>query len=167
MTTAIYPGGFDPITWGHIDIAKRAATVFDRLVVAVYDSPAKTLLFTTSERVMLAVKALEGIDNVEVDTFSGLTVEYARKVNAKVIVRGLRALSDFEAEMQMAHFNRKMAPEVEVVCLMTSLEYGFLSARMVKEILKLGGPSEGLVPDFVAAAIRLKYAGLKEASEAR
>jgi pantetheine-phosphate adenylyltransferase len=128
------------------------------VVVAVYDTPAKNLLFSTRERVALASRALEEIANIEVTSFGGLTVDYARSQNSRVIVRGLRALSDFEVEMQLAHFNRKMAPEVEVICLLTSLEYGFLSATMVKEIIRLGGPSEGLVPDFVADAIRRKYA---------
>lgn len=158
MTVAIYPGGFDPITFGHIDIARRAAAIFDRLVVAVYDRPAKNLLFSTEERVALATRALDDLDNVDVIPFAGLTVDCARRLNAKVIVRGLRALSDFEVEMQMAHFNRRMAPELEVICLMTSLELAFLNATTVKEIVALGGPSEGLVPDFVAEAIRQKLA---------
>ncbi len=158
MICAIYPGSFDPVTCGHIDIATRAARIFDRLVVAVYDRPAKNLLFTTEERLALAARAFEEIGNVTVSAFSGLTVDFAQQVNASVIVRGLRALSDFEVEMQLAHFNRKMAPGIDVVCLMPSLEYSFLSATMVKEIITLGGPSEGLVPDFVADAIRRKYA---------
>ena len=158
LTVAIYPGGFDPITWGHIDIARRAARIVDRLVVAVYDRPAKNLLFSTEERVALAGEALRDIPNVQVTSFDELTVDFARQIGATVIVRGLRALSDFEIEMQMAHFNRRMAPELDVICLLTSLEYSFLSATMVKEILSLGGPSEGIVPDFVAEAIRRKYA---------
>ncbi len=158
MPNAIYPGGFDPITWGHIDIARRAAAVFDQLVVGVYDAPSRHLLFSTAERVALATEALADLPNVEVTSFGGLTVDFARKMNAKVIVRGLRALSDFEVEMQLSHHYRKMAPEVEVVCLMTGLELGFLSATMVKEIISLGGPSDGLVPDFVAEAIRRKFA---------
>lgn len=167
LTAAIYPGTFDPITCGHIDIARRAAEIFDRLVVGVYDVPAKKLLFSTEERVQMAARALEDIGNVEVTSFGGLTVDFARKAGAKVIVRGLRALSDFEAEMQLAHFYRRMAPELDVVCLMSSLEYGFLSATMVKEIISLGGQSEGLVPDFVADAIRQEYARTKEASPRR
>ena len=158
MAVAIYPGSFDPITCGHIDIARRAARMFDRLVVAVYDTPAKSLLFSTAERVELASRALGSIENCEVSCFSGLAVDYARQVGARVMVRGLRALSDFEVEMQMSHFNRKMAPELDVVCLLTSLEFGFLSASMVKEIVRLGGSSEGMVPPFVATAIREKLA---------
>jgi pantetheine-phosphate adenylyltransferase len=158
LAIAIYPGSFDPITCGHIDVARRAARMFDRLIVAVYDTPSKNLFFTTAERVELARRALESIPNCEVGCYSGLTVGYARSVGASVMVRGLRALSDFEVEMQMSHFNRKMDPDLDVVCLLTSLEYGFLSATMVKEIVRLGGPSEGLVPDFVAAAIHEKVA---------
>ncbi len=158
MATAIYPGSFDPTTCGHIDIARRAARMFDRVIVAVYDTPSKNLFFSTAERVELARRALESVANVEVDTYTGLTVDYARVVGATVMVRGLRALSDFEVEMQMSHFNRKMDPDLDVVCLLTSLEYGFLSASMVKEIIRLGGPSEGMVPDFVAAAIHEKVA---------
>jgi pantetheine-phosphate adenylyltransferase len=158
LATAIYPGSFDPITCGHIDIARRAARMFDRLIVTVYDSPSKSLFFTTQERVDLARRALAGIPNCEVDSYSGLTVAFARQAGASVMVRGLRALSDFEVEMQMSHFNRKMDPDLDVVCLLTSIEYGFLSASMVKEIIRLGGPSEGMVPEFVAAAIHAKLA---------
>lgn len=157
MTTAIYPGSFDPITLGHLDIARRAAALFDHLVVAIYDTPNKNLLFSTAERVALAARALEEIPNIDVASFAGLTVNYARAQGAKAIVRGLRAVSDFEVEMQMAHFNRKMAPEIDVVCLMTGIEFGMLNATTVKEIIGLGGPSEGLVPEFVAEAIRVKY----------
>lgn len=156
MTIAIYPGSFDPITFGHLDIAKRAAALFDTIVLGVYDLPAKNLLFTTEERVALAKRSLGDLPNVTVTSFSGLTVNFAREQHAKAIVRGLRALSDFEVEMQMAHFNRKMAPEIDVVCLMTSLELGFLNSSTVKDIIRLGGPNEGLVPDFVAEAIREK-----------
>jgi pantetheine-phosphate adenylyltransferase len=165
LTTAIYPGSFDPVTMGHIDIARRAAAIFDHLVVAVYDRPAKNLMFSTAERVALAERALEDLDNVEVTAFEGLAVDFARVRKAKVIVRGLRAISDFEGEMQMAHYNRKMAPELEVVCLMTSLELGFLSAHMVKEIVSLGGPSDGMVPTFVAEAMRRKLARVALGSE--
>ena len=164
MPNAIYPGGFDPITWGHLDIARRAASLFDHLTVAVYDTPAKNLLFTTTERVDLARRALDGVPNVTVTSYQGLTVEFARRSGARVIVRGLRALSDFEIEMQMAHFNRKMAPEIDVVCLMTSLELGFINASTVKDIVRLGGPVDGMVPEFVAEAVRGKYASRRASS---
>lgn len=155
---AIYPGSFDPITMGHIDIAYRAANIFDRVILAVYDTPAKTLVFSTSERVRLAKRALADVPNLDVQAFSGLLVDFARQTGASVIVRGLRAVSDFEIETQMALMNRKMAPEVEVVFLVASLQYSFLSASLIKDIVKLGGPSEGLVPDFVSDALRRKFA---------
>ena len=154
MVKAMYPGGFDPITCGHIDIARRASALFDTVAVAVYDTPAKNLMFSTQERLAMAKRALADAHNVEVVPYSILTVEFAKDIGATVIVRGLRAISDFEMEMQLAHFNKKMLPEIDVVCLMTNLQYSFLSATMVKEIISLGGPSEGLVPDFVAEAIR-------------
>ncbi len=162
--TAIYPGTFDPITMGHIDIARRAANIFDRVILGVYDTPAKSLVFSTPERVAMAKRALTDISNVKVQEFNGLLVEFARQVGAKVIVRGLRAVSDFEIETQMALMNRKMAPEVEEVFLVASLQYSFLSASLIKEIVKLGGPAEGLVPDFVADALRQKFADPGEAA---
>lgn len=157
--TAIYPGSFDPVTNGHIDIAARASRIFDRVIVAVYDTPSKTLVFSTPERVAMAQRALAEHPNVEVRSFTGLLVDFARQVGATVIVRGLRAVSDFEVETQMALMNRKMAPEMEVVMLVTSLQYSYLSASLIKEVIKLGGPDEGLVPDFVAEALRQKFAG--------
>lgn len=158
MGTAIYPGSFDPITNGHIDIARRAAAIFDEVILAVYDTPAKTLVFSTPERLEMARRSVADIPNVRIESFSGLTVDFARAVGAKTIVRGLRAVSDFEVETQMALMNRKMAPEIEVVLLITSLQYSFLSATLIKEIVKLGGPSSNLVPDYVADALRRKFA---------
>jgi pantetheine-phosphate adenylyltransferase len=157
-TTAIYPGSFDPITNGHIDIARRAAAIFDEVVLAVYDTPAKSLVFSTPERVEMAKRAVAAIPRVRVEAFSGLTVDYARTVGARAIVRGLRAVSDFEVETQMALMNRKLAPEIEVVLLITSIQYSFLSASLIKEVIKLGGPASDLVPDFVADALRRKFA---------
>ena len=157
MTTAVYPGSFDPATSGHLDIALRAAAIFDKLIVAVYDSPAKNLLFTTEERVALFAEAVKEAPNITVTSFHELTVDYARMMNAKVLVRGLRAISDFELEMQMALLNRKMSPGLEVVCLMTALEYSFLSSSIIKEIASLGGCIDGLVPPNVAKALRDKY----------
>jgi pantetheine-phosphate adenylyltransferase len=157
--TAIYPGSFDPVTMGHVDLARRAAAIFDRVIIAVYDTPAKSLLFTTQERVAMAVKALADADNVEVQAFSGLLVDFARQVDAKAIVRGLRAVSDFEVETQMALMNRKLAPEIEVVCLVSSLQYSYLSASLIKEVIKLGGSAGELVPDFVVTALKQKFAG--------
>ncbi len=162
--TAIYPGSFDPITFGHVDIARRAAAIFDEVVLAVYDTPAKSLVFSTEERVAMAARATHDIANLRVQSFRGLLVGFARHLGAKVIVRGLRAVSDFEVETQMALMNQKLAPEIEVVCLVTSQQYSFLSASLIKEVIKLGGPSEGLVPDFVADALRQKFAGQGEAA---
>ncbi|MBI2906381.1 MAG: pantetheine-phosphate adenylyltransferase [Chloroflexi bacterium] len=157
MTVAVYPGSFDPATNGHIDIATRAAAIFDRVIVAIYDRPAKNLLFTTEERVDMMAKALAGLPNVAVHSFSGLVVDLARRSGAKVIVRGLRASADFEYEFEMALMNRKLAPEIEVVCLMTSVEYLFLSASLLKEVAVLGGSIHNMVPDHVASALRKKF----------
>lgn len=157
MRTAVYPGSFDPFTNGHLDIAQRAARLFDRLVIAVYENPAKDVLFSSEERVEMARKAVEGISNVEVESFSGLTVEYAKSLNAGVLVRGLRAISDFEFEFQIAHMNRTLSQDLEAAFLMTSLQYAFLSSSIVKEIAGLGGKLEGLVPEHVEAALRQRY----------
>jgi|ERR1035437_9162893 pantetheine-phosphate adenylyltransferase len=162
--TAIYPGSFDPVTMGHVDMARRAAAIFDRVIIAVYDTPAKSLVFTTDERVAMAKTALAGAENVTVQSFSGLLVDFARQVGALAIVRGLRAVSDFEVETQMALMNRKLAPEIEVVCLVSSLPYSYLSASLIKEVIKLGGSAEGLVPEFVIAALKQKYAGQGDAA---
>ena len=154
--TAIYPGTFDPIHLGHVDIATRAASIFDELVVAVYDRPAKSLLFTVEERVALAGQALAGLPNVRVAPYGGLTVEFARQVGAQAIVRGLRVISDFELEYQMALTNRQLAPEIEFVCLMTRQAHAFLSSSIVKEIALLRGDVSGVVPPHVAVALEAK-----------
>lgn len=164
LTIAIYPGSFDPATMGHLDIALRAAAIFDNVIVGVYDAPAKNVLFSTEERVELFTKALEGTPNIEVCSFSGLTVDFAKSRNAQVLVRGLRAMSDFEYEMQMALLNRKMAPTVEEVYFMTSLEYMFLSSSILKEIASLGGSIEGLVPENVIKALQEKYKKLRDSA---
>lgn len=149
MTVAIYPATFDPITNGHVDIATRAADIFDRLIVAVYARPSKSLLFNTEERLEMTREALAHLPNVTVESYDGLTVEFARRVGAQVIVRGLRVLSDFEWEFQLALTNRKLAPDVDTVCLMTSQEYSFLSSSVVKEVAMLGGDLNGMVPPHV------------------
>jgi pantetheine-phosphate adenylyltransferase len=156
---ALYPGSFDPITSGHVDIARRAARLFDRLVLGVYDTPSKNLLFDTAQRVALAEEALAGISNVEVRPYTGLTVEFAHTLGVAAIVRGLRAVSDFEIEMQMAHQHRAIRPDVEVVCLMTSPNYSFLSASLIKEVARLGADVGGLVPVNVEQALRERFAG--------
>jgi pantetheine-phosphate adenylyltransferase len=157
MAVAIYPASFDPITYGHMDVAKRAAAIFDTLILAVYDRPLKNLLFSTEERVRLASEAVEHLPNVRVDTYSELTVDYARRIGAKVVVRGLRAVTDFEHEFQMAHINHRLYPEVDVVCLMASQEYSFLSSSAVKEIAALGGNIEFMVAPHVERALRRVY----------
>ena len=157
MVSAIYPGAFDPVTKGHQDIALRAAALFDRLIVAVYDSPvSKTLMFTTAERVDMFRRAVARVPNIEVRPYTGLTVDFAREVGAKAIVRGLRMGSDFEYEFEMALMNKKLAPDVEVVCLMTSLEYQFISSSLLKEVARLGGDIQSLVPPNVVDGLRAK-----------
>jgi len=156
VTTAIYPGSFDPITNGHLDIATRAAKLFDKLTIGVYDTPDKRLLFTTEERVELVRQAITDLSNVGVESFSGLTVEFARKVGAQAIVRGLRIGADFEREFDLAMMNKKLFPELELVCLMASQEYQFLSSSLLKEVASLGGNIDDLVPKHVATALRRK-----------
>ena len=160
MPKAIYPGSFDPFSLGHLDIAARSAAIFDSVLLTVYASPSKGLLFTTKERVELACRAVEHLPNVEVCSFEGLVVDFAREMDAKVIVRGLRTSADFEYEYEMAFMNKTLAPDVELVCLMTSLEYQFVSSSLLKEVAALGGNIEGLVPVHVAAALRQKLGAL-------
>jgi pantetheine-phosphate adenylyltransferase len=156
IETALYPGTFDPVHFGHIDIARRAANLFQNLVVAVYDRPAKNLMFTVEERVDLARTALKDLPNVRVLPYGGLTVEFAREAEAQAIVRGLRAISDFELEYQMALTNRQLAPEVEFVCLMTRQTHAFLSSSIVKEVALLSGDVDGMVPPHVARALEAR-----------
>lgn len=157
MTIAIYAGSFDPITNGHLDIIKRALLLFDKLFVGVYDRPEKNLLFSTQERVEMVRQAIVGLANVEVEAYSGLTVDFARRSGAQVMVRGLRMSSDFEREFEMAMMNKKLAPNLELVCLMASLQYQFLSSSLLKEVAQLGGCLDGMVPDHVAVALRAKF----------
>lgn len=153
---AIYPGTFDPIHLGHVDIATRSAHIFDELVVAVYNRPAKNLMFTVEERVVLASQALTDLSNVRVTSYGGLTVEFARQIGAQAVVRGLRVISDFEWEYQMALTNRQLAPEIEFVCLMTRQAHAFLSSSIVKEVALLKGDVSKMTPLHVAAALEKK-----------
>lgn len=154
MVTAIYPGSFDPVTNGHLDIAARAARIFDRVTFAVYARPAKNILFSVEQRVQMIGAAIGEWPNVCVDAYESLTVEYARSLGAQVIIRGLRVLTDFEYELQMAHINHRLDPEIEVICLMASQNYSFLSSSIVKEIAALGADVSNLVPPHVAQALR-------------
>ena len=153
---AIYPGSFDPLTNGHVDIIHRGARLFDRIVIAVLINLEKAPLFTVPERVEIAREAFRGHANVEVDTFDGLLVDYARKRGAGVIVKGLRAVSDFEFEMQMALMNRRLNPDVETVFMMPTQPYTYVSSRLVKEVVALGGSVHGLVPESVEKRLRDK-----------
>jgi pantetheine-phosphate adenylyltransferase len=160
LNIALYPGSFDPIHYGHIDIAKRAAKLFDHLVWAVYDRPLKNLLFTTEERLAFMREASQDTPNIEVVPYHGLTVEFARRRGAKVMVRGLRVTYDFEIEYQTALTNRQLAEEVDTVCLMTTLKYAFVSSSTVKEVAFAGGSVNEMVPPYVESALVKRLAQL-------
>jgi pantetheine-phosphate adenylyltransferase len=162
MTTAIYPGSFDPIHNGHVDIAARAAEIFDRLVVAVYARPLKNILFSVQERTAIACQSLEHLSNVDVASYVGTTVDFARSQNAQVIVRGLRMAYDFDREYQMALTNRTLAEDVETLCLFTNLEYAFLSSSIVKEIAIAGGDVAHMVPANVHQVLGEKLSRARE-----
>lgn len=155
--TVIYPGSFDPITNGHIDIIERCSQKFDKVIVAVLNNSSKNTLFTVEERVELIEKSLEKYDNIEVDAFSGLLIEYAKKKDAKLIVRGLRAVTDFEYEMQMALINQSLYEDLETIFLIANKNYSFLSSSIVKEVSSFGGDVSGLVPDVVLEALNKKF----------
>lgn len=164
MTLAVYPGSFDPVTNGHMDVALRAARLFDGLIVSIYSGTQKAnALFEPEERIELAKRAFAesddpGAGKIRVESFSGLAVEYAKSVGATVIVRGLRAVSDFEYEFKYAHMNHHLAPEVEVVCLMTSSKHSFISSSFIREVASLGGTVDGLVPPNIADAVHRRVA---------
>ena len=157
MVLALYPGSFDPVTVGHLDITDRASKLFSEVIVAVYDTPSKSLLFTTDERVALFKEASSHLTNVRVVKYSGLTVRYAKDIGAGVIVRGLRSGYDFEYEFEMAFMNSKLQPDVDLVCFMTSQDYVFVSASLLKEVAKLGGDIREMVPPIVAEALYSKF----------
>ena len=157
-TLAVYPGSFDPLTNGHVDIIERGARLFDRIIVAILVNAEKSPLFTTAERVDIARKVFKDWSNVDVDTFDGLLVDYVEKRKANVLVRGLRAVSDFEYEFQMALMNRHLNPAVETVFMMPAEKYSYISSRLIKEVFSLGGPVHGLVPELVETRLREKQA---------
>lgn len=159
MSIAVYPGSFDPITNGHIDLIERAIRIFDKLIVAVAENPGKTPLFTIEERLYMVKKTTEKYENVIVDRISGLTVDYVKQHGASVIIRGLRAISDFEFELQMALINRRLDDEIETIFLMPSLQYSFVKSSHIKELASLGAPLEGLAPDLVIKKLQEKFSG--------
>ena len=157
MKTAIYPGSFDPITKGHLDVLERASSMFDKVVIAVLDNTQKKCLLTTKERVELIKKSTNYLNNVEVDSFDGLTIEYARKRNASILIRGLRAVSDFEYEMQLSQMNSALAPEINTIFLITKPEYNFISSSAIKEIVMMKGEISEFVPKVVRDFLDKRY----------
>ena len=154
MAVAVYPGSFDPVTYGHLDIIRRSGKLFDRVIVGVLQNNAKSPLFSVEERVNILEKVTEEIPNVDIRPFCGLSVEFVRECRADVIVRGLRAITDFEYELQMAQTNRVLAPDVDTVFLTTSLEYAYLSSTTVKEVASFGGDISKFLPPYVAEKVK-------------
>ena len=157
MTRAIYPGSFDPATYGHLDIIKRAAELFDEVIVAVFNNSAKSPLFSVAERVNILEYITKDIPNVKVQSFDGLSVNFARSCEAKVIIRGLRAITDFEYELQMAQTNRVLAMDIDTMFLTTSLQYAYLSSTTVKEAASFGADISKFVPEYVVQRVEEKY----------
>lgn len=157
MTTILYPGSFDPVTYGHLDTAQRAARIFDQVVMAVFDRPNKNLLFTTAERLALLREATQTMPKIHVTSYSSLTVHFAREIGAHAILRGMRAPSDFEHEFQMAQVNQTIDSGIDVVVLMASHKYSFLSSSTVREIAALGGDVSALVPPHVVDALQARF----------
>ena len=155
-TLAVYPGSFDPLTNGHVDIITRGATLFDRIIVAILVNAEKSPLFSIAERVEIARDVFKNHSNVEVDTFDGLLVDYVERKRAQAIVRGLRAVSDFEFEFQMALMNQRLNPRIETVFMMPAEQYTYISSRLIKEVFSLGGRVQGLVPELVEQRLREK-----------
>ena len=158
MTTAIYPGSFDPLTFGHVDVVERSARLFDHVIVSILTNAQKAPLFTVEERIEIMNEILKPrFKNVEVDVFHGLLVDYAKQKKAQVIVRGIRAVTDYEYEFQMALMNRRLTPEIETVFMMPAENYSYLSSRLVKEIAELGGSVRGLVPEIVENRLKQRF----------
>jgi|SRR6056297_10022 len=156
MDTVVYPGSFDPITKGHINIIKRAVNLFDEVIVAVFNNPNKDHIFSMEERVNLLKETIGDIDKVKIDSFTGLTTNYVKSQKAKAILRGLRAVSDFEGEFQMASMNKELDDSIETIFLMTDTKYAFLSSSLVKEVAKFGGNLNNVVPEQVEKALQKK-----------
>jgi len=162
MIRAVFPGTFDPIHFGHIDLALRASRLFDEVVIAVYDKPLKSLLFTPEERIDLVSKSFDNHPKIKIMGYSGLTVEFCHTIGAQVIVRGLRVFSDFEYEFRMALANHRLAPDIEVMALITAEEHTFLSSSTVREIASLGGDTNSMVPPHVERALKARFKELGE-----
>jgi pantetheine-phosphate adenylyltransferase len=158
MRTAVYPGSFDPMTNGHLDVIQRAARLFDRVIVAIAINESKAPLFTMAKRKDLTLRSVRHLQNVEVDTFTGLLVDYVSSKGGEAVIRGLRAVSDFEFEFQLALMNRKLNERVETIFMMPKESYTFISSRMIKEVARLGGDVSSFVPAHVEAALKEKYA---------
>lgn len=156
LKIAVYPGSFDPITCGHLDIVKRSCKVFDKVIVAVLNNAAKHPLFTVSERIDLIKRCTEGLENCEVDSFDGLLMDFARQKKADTVIRGLRAISDFEYEFQMALLNKKLNPKIETFFMVTSLNCLYISSSVVKEICRYGGNTQGLIPNEIINDVKYK-----------
>ena len=165
MRIAVYPGSFDPITYGHLDVIDRAAGFFDKLIVAVSRNPSKNPLFTVEERVSMLKEVLQSYYNIQIDAFNGLTIEYARQQGAQAVVRGLRFISDFENEFMMALTNRKLVDSIDTIFLMTKAEFSFISSSGVKEVALYGGCVRELVPSHVEEKLKEKYSNLRRMSK--